>query len=256
VDLASAFSAMPNVSQLAALSDAWHWSMAPGFDFAAALSRDGRHVFQCYALDSYDEDLVASVMSFAREHADKLIGPPERPLVVAEGFSHQGYAFDTAVAFGPAVHKYHEETPELWQATRVVQPAYRCEFAGDETDEETRYRYIRAAGVNPTRLNRDPRPYLKMRHKTASGRVIAERGFASPQLLVKEMRTLDDRPDRFVEFENYRHQVWLVEWADGRWSVTGGFTQPRRMEFDELLEFTKAIVYGPNLDAGTSQFPG
>jgi hypothetical protein len=112
VDLASTFSAMPSASPLPALSEAWHWSMAPGFDFAAALSQDGVHVFQCYALDSYDEDLVTDVLSFARGHEDVVIAPPDRPLVVAEGFSHRGYGFDTVVAIGAAVHKYHGENTE------------------------------------------------------------------------------------------------------------------------------------------------
>jgi hypothetical protein len=256
VDLASRFTAMPDVSRLDALSGAWHWAMAPGFDFAAALSQDGRHVFQCYALDSYDADLVAAVLSFAREHEAELIAPPERPLVVAEGFAHSGHRFDTVVAFGPAVHQYHDENPELHQATRAVQPAYRCEFAGNETEEETRYRYLRASGVRPTTLNRDPHPYLKMRHKTDSGRVIAERGFANPKLLVNELRGLADQPEKFVEFENYRHEVWRVEWADGQWVRSGESTESRRLGLDELLDFAKTSLYGPNLDAGTSLFPG
>src|SRR5690349_15589737 len=126
VELASTFEAMPNAGRLDDLSEAWHWWTAPGFDFAAALSQDGKHVFQCYALESYDEGLVAAVLSFAREHENELVAAPDRPLVVAEGFAHPGYTFDTVVAFGPTVHKYHEDNRELHQATRAVQPAYRC----------------------------------------------------------------------------------------------------------------------------------
>ena len=255
VDLASTFSAMPNVSRLDALAEAWHWAMAPGFDFAAALSQDGKHAFQCYALDSYDEGLVAAVMSFAREHEGELIASPDRPLVVVEGFAHPGYALDTVVAFGPAVHKYHADNPELQKATRAVQPAFRCEFAGDETEDDARYRYVRASGVRPTTLNREPHPYLKMRHKTDSGRVVAQRGFAQPKLLVNELRALEDRPDRFVELENYRHAVSNVVWEDGRWILTVESADPRRLGIDELLDVIRASLYGPNLDAGTSQFP-
>jgi hypothetical protein len=255
VDLASTFSAMPNASRLNGLSEAWHWATAPGFDFAAALSSDGKHAFQCYALDSYDEDLVAAVLSFAREHGDEAIAPPERPLVVVEGFAHPGYRFDTVVAFGPAVHQYHDENPDLQRATRAVQPAYRCEFAGDETEQDARYRYIRASGVRPTTLNREPHPYLKMRHRTDSGRVVPERGFAAPKLLVNELRALENSPDRFVELETYRNEVWRVEWEDGSRVVTGASGEPRRFGLDELLEFVKDSLYGPNLDAGTGQFP-
>lgn len=255
MDLASTFSAMPNASRLDGLSEAWHWSTAPGFDSAAALSSDGKHAFQCYALDSYDEGLVTAVLSFAREHDGEVIAPPERPLVVVEGFTHPGYRFDTVVAFGPAVHKYHDQDPDVHLATRAVQPAYRCEFAGDETAAEAGYRYLRAAGARPTTLNREPHPYLKMRHRTDSGRVAAERGFAGPKLLVSELRALEKGPERFVELENYRHEVWRFGWEDGSWVATGGSGESRRLGFDELLDFVKDVLYGPNLDGGTGQFP-
>jgi hypothetical protein len=246
------FAAMPNVKQLGALPAAWHWSLAPGFDFAAALSRDGKHMFQCYALDSYDEDLAVTIMSFARKHESELVAPPERPLVVVEGFSHLAYKFDTMVAISPIVHRYHEENPDVREATRAVFPAYRCEFSGHETEEQTWYRYSRAAGVQPAKLTREPHPYVRMRERTESGRVIAKRGFAQPKTLVLELPRLENRPDRFVEFENYRQEVWRVEW-DGSWVLTGESVEPRRLTIDRLLAFVQASLYGPNLNAATSR---
>jgi hypothetical protein len=246
VDLAATFAAKPNASPLAGLPDAWHWSLARGLDFAATLSQDGTHVFQCFALHGcYDERLVTDVLAFARAH--EMLASP---LVVVEGFTSPDRAFDTVVAFGPTVHRHHEDNPELRQAIRAVQPAYRCEFAGDESEDDTRYRFGRAAGVPTTRLNREPRPYLKMRHKTDT-RVIPERFFVGVGTLVVELRRLADRVGGFVEFENYRHEVRRVEWAAGRWHIT----DEAPMELDALLEFTKATLYGPNLAAGTSEFP-
>lgn len=251
--LTSTFSAMPNVQQFTDLPDAWHWSMAPGFDFTAILSRDREYVLQSYALRSYEEDLARTILSFAREHDSALIAPPERPLVLVEGFAHPGTAFDTMVAVGPTVHKYHDENAQLHERTRAIFPAYRCEFAGDENEQDARYRYTRAAGVPVTTLNRQPRPYLKMRHQAETGRVIPKCGFIGLPSLVHELRTLENSSDRFVEFENYRHEVWRVEW-DGTWILTGESEQPRQLEIEELLEFAKSNLYGPNLDAGDSEF--
>lgn len=252
MDLASTFSAIPEVTPLPDLSNAWHWPLAPGFDFAAALSQDRKHVFQCYALKSYDEGLARAILFFARERGADLIAPPERPLVAVEGFSHPGYKFDAMVAISPTIHTYHEENPELLRVTRAVFPAYRCEFAGDEGEAETRYRYKRAAGVPATKLKRKPHPYVKMRERTESGRVISKRGFVQLATLLHGLRTLENRPDRFVEFENYRHDVWRVEW-DGSWVLTGQSTTDRRLGIDELLEFVKANLYGPNLNVTTSR---
>jgi hypothetical protein len=254
VDLASTFSGMPGAGPLAGLSEAWHWAMAPGLDFGVALSADGEHVLQCFALRSYDEGLVTAVLSFAREHADVLVAPPERPLVMAEGFAHPGYRFDTVVAFGPGLHRHHADTPEVHQAIRAVQPAFRCEFAGDEREEDATFLVNRASGVPSTELDHEPHPFLKMRYKTDT-RVIPERIFTSLRSLVNELRALEDRPDRFVEFENYRHEVRRVEWVDGQWDFTGDAAEPRGMGIDDLLDVVRATLYGPNLEAGTSGFP-
>ena len=254
MDLASIFSTMPNTSRLDALPEAWHWSDTPGFDFVATVSGDGKHVFQSHELDSYDEELAVAVLAFARAHDEELVGLRERPLLVIEGFAQPGRVFDILVALGPTVHGYHKDNAELHAATRAVFPAYRCEFAGDENEEEARFRYVRASGVRVMNVDREPNPYLRMRHKTSGGRVVEERGFAGLKLLVKELRALEDRPEGFVEFENYDHEVSNVVWDNGDWVLTGE-SEARRLGIDELLDAVKVNLYGPNLDAGTSQFP-
>jgi hypothetical protein len=132
-----------------------------------------------------------------------------------------------------------------------VFPAYRCEFSGAETQDEAAYRYTRAAGAQPSRWDREPNPYLKMRHRAASGREIPERGFINPSRIVKEFADLPERPDGFVEFENYQRRVWLVTWQD-TYVVAAEGSEPGRMDFDTLVEFAKQALYGPNRAAGES----
>jgi hypothetical protein len=248
VDLAAVFASAPKATPLDSLPDAWRWGLAPKLDFAAALSTDRKHAFQLFALRTYDEGLVVAVLSFAREHESELVAPPEQPLTLAEGFSHPSHQFDVVVTIGPSVHKYQEG--EAHERTRAVFPAYRCEFAGDEDEEDAHYRYTRAAGVPATNLNREPRPYVKMRFVTDSGEEIPERGFVPVPSLVIQMREIRDS-DRFVEFENYRHEVYHVEW-DGQYVVSGASSG--RFDHESLLEFVKGVIYGPNVDAGTSEF--
>jgi hypothetical protein len=249
VDLAGTLAAMPNAVPFDGVPDAWFWSHAPKFGFAAVIS--GEHVFQCYGHASYDEGLARAVLEFCRAHDDELIAP--HPLVVAEGFSHEGFAFDTVVAVGPTIHKYHGDTPDVHEATRAVFPAYRCEFSGAETEDEAAFRYTRAAGAQPTRWNREPNPYLRMRMRAASGREIPDLGFANPTKLVHELTQLPDRPDGFVEFENYERRLWTVRWADG-YEVTEGDAESSSMELPELVELAKTVLYGPNRTAGESAF--
>jgi hypothetical protein len=253
VDLAATFAAIPGVAPVDGIPDAWFWSFAPKFGFSAVLSQDGKHAFQCFALNSYDEGLARAILTFAREHDTELVAPPERPLVVVEGFAHEGYGFDMLVAVSPTIHKYQDDKPDVHQATRAVFPAYRCEFSGAETEVEATFRYVRAAGVQATRWDREPNPYMQARIRAATGRRIPQRGFDSPSRLLFEFEELPGREGGFVEFENYRCQVWTVTWQ-GSYVVTGEAGEPRRLDFDELVEFTKDVLYGPNRAAGESAF--
>lgn len=256
MDLTETFAAIPNATRIASVPDAWSWCdvpQAPKFGFSAVLSKDRKHAFQCYAHNSYDEGLAHAIVAFAREHDAELIAPPERPLVVVEGFGHAGYGFDILVAVSPTVHKYHADKPDVYRVTRAVFPAYRCEFAGDETEKDAWFRYTVARGVHPTRWNREPRPYLRMRMRTATGREIRKRGFAHPLELVHELTELPDREGGFVEFENYQRRVWVAT-SQETYLVTEGQGEPRQMDLDVLVEFTKQVLYGPNRSSGESAF--
>jgi hypothetical protein len=255
VDLTETFSAEPNVTGLGDLPEAWHWSYAPGLDSCAALSTDGKHAFRANARDSFDEGLAVAVLSFAREHGADLIGPPERPLALVEGFAHPGYAFDTVVAVGPAIHRHYAEDAETNAAVRAVLPAFRCEFTGDEDEADTEYRYKRAAGVPASKWGREPRPFLKMRFRGDNGILREEREFSRPKLLVSWITSHEGNADLFVELENYRHDVYTVEWTD-TWTITAPGAEPRQSTLEDLLDTLRSALYGPNIAAGTGEFPG
>lgn len=254
MDLAATFAAIPGAVPIDGIPDAWFWTHAPKFGHSAVLSRDGEHAFQCYAHNSYDEGLARAVITFARQHDTELVAPPERPLIVVEGFEHPGSGFDTVVAVSPTVHKYQSDKPEVHAVTRAVFPAYRCEFSGAETEDDAAYRYARAAGAQPSRWDREPNPYLKMRHRAASGREIPERGFANPSRIVHEFTALPEREGGFVEFENFEQRVWRVTFQDTYAVVEEGPENAgaERMGFDDLVEFTKQALYGPNRASGES----
>jgi hypothetical protein len=235
VDLAAAF---PGGAPLDGVPGSWVWTHATTFGHCVVLSEDGKHVFHSYAHASYDEGLARAILLFCRAHSIELTAP--RPLVVVEGFTHEGYGFDTVVAVAPAIHRYDADNPDLHEATRAVFPAYRCEFSGTETEHEAAYRYARAAGAQPTRWRREPNPYLKMRMRAATGRVVPERGFVNPPRLLRELAELPRRVDGFVEFENYERRVWLVRW-DEAYIVTGDGAA-RRMDLDEVVAFATEVL--------------
>ncbi|MEU6222648.1 hypothetical protein [Streptomyces sp. NPDC047042] len=164
---------------LPGLPDSWHWSPAPGIDFAGALSADGNRLLQLSGRNSYDQDLAVSTLRFARDHEDAIFA--RNPFLGAlDGFEPPaGHRFDTVVGIAPDVHRFYRvENPDLTPHVRLTFPAYACEFSGEETLDEaiTRYRMLRL-----NHLDREPLPFLKMRYaNTRTGAGARTRDGASP----------------------------------------------------------------------------
>lgn len=167
------------------------------------------------------KDLVRAFLEFSRQHRLGR-GQGARPFTLVPGFAYGSYGFDAVAAVPPAVHGYHVGPNEaLNDVVTAVFPACRCEFAGNETLEEAAYRFKRM--LRPTVTSRPAVPYLRMRYensKTGGGSVGPSRGFATPDVLLRELGLLEGAPGSFVEFENFRGEIWRVEW-DGSWLLNG-----------------------------------
>ncbi|MFE9425952.1 hypothetical protein ACFYNO_23665 [Kitasatospora sp. NPDC006697] len=243
MDLTATLSGLPGAEPFPGLPDAWHWSPNPRFHFVAALAADGKHAFQVTTNGPYDAELVAALLVHARAHTDQVLADP-RPLIALPGFAAPGYTFDTAAVAAPRAHTFHaRDNAELHALTYGVFPGWHYEFSGTETDEEALSQVSHPHGLRATSLDRAPSPFLKMRFdnpRTKAGSVGPDRGLTKPDVLMRELALLEGAPGAFVEFENYRHQVWRVDWADG-FVVTG---EGERLEPDseELLRFAQAAL--------------
>ena len=241
MDIRGVVAGFKNVRPLAGLGDAWHWSPAPGVNFAGALSADGERLLQLSTKPGFAEELATATLAFARDHEREMFAANPY-LGAVEGFTApDGYTFDAVVGIAPEVHNFYQvDRPELTLFVRLAFPAYRVEFAGDEPLEHaiTRYQMLR-----PNKVKRDPVPYLKMRYANTRTGVRSSgpgRGFTDPATLERELRLMDGAPGSFVEFENRHHQMWRVEWQDGYRIADGGDGDHRPIGLDELLGFAAA----------------
>ncbi|WP_435221747.1 hypothetical protein [Streptomyces sp. Tue6028] len=246
MDIRAVVTGFPNATSIPGLDDAWHWTPAPGIDFAGALSADGERLLQLSGRDSYDQELASATLMFARDHeADIFLRNPH--LGAAPGFvAPTGRTFDVVAGVGAEVHRFHRvENPDLAPLVRLTFPAYADEFSGDETLDEavTRYRMLRM-----NNLDRDPVPYLKMRYantRTKGRSTNPGRGLAEPRRLMEEIQLLEGGPGSFVEFENRHHQVWRVEWHGvhlvAEWEPDAG--APKEIQLDDLLSFAERSLY-------------
>ncbi|GAA5003402.1 hypothetical protein GCM10023335_19170 [Streptomyces siamensis] len=239
MDPAAVVSGFPGVEDFSGISDAWHWSPVPGLDFAAALSGDRRHLFQVNARDSYDEGLVRALLVAARENGSRLLSG-DAPLTTIPGFRYPGRDFDVLAAARPGAHRYHEvQQPELQKVTWAVFPGYECEFARPDrySVEDARESFLRF--LTPADLDRGPTPFLRVRYDntvTKGGTDGPNGVLVKPQTLYRELELLDGAPGSFVEFENFRGQVFRVDW-DVDWILSGGAEGggARRLRLDDLL---------------------
>lgn len=228
-----------NCSPLSGTDDAWQWSPAPGLNFSGVLSADGERLFQFSFRGPADETVCREVLEFTREHTDVL--SRDRPLNVAEGLRTTTRGFEAVATLPPGVHLHYEyENPDFNPFVFVVFPGYRCEFAGDESEPET---LARRRLINPSVLDREPSPFLKMRYdntRTLSRSKGKDRGIAAINVLLRELPLLEDAPGSFVEFENRHREVWHVTWQPERgWLLaegTGG-GEGREITLDALRTF-------------------
>ncbi|MFF1676064.1 hypothetical protein ACFVYG_08530 [Streptomyces sp. NPDC058256] len=249
MDPAAVVSAFPGAEDFPGVPDAWHWSPAPGLDFSAALSADGRHLFQVNTRDSYDEGLVRALLLTARKKSAELLAD-DAPLRAVPGFHHEGRAFDVLAAARPGVHNFHGvKEPELQQVTWAVFPGYACEFASPDlySVEDARESFLRF--LTPANLNRNSVPYIKLwfdNTVTKSGTDNPDGIFAKWVTLDRELKLLDGAPGSFVEFQNFRGQKFRVEWDGGDWLLSGesGRNEPRRAGLDEVLAVAEAALRG------------
>lgn len=240
MDLLSKVSSQPGATPIEGLPDAWHWSRMI-FNFDTILSQDGEHVLEMRVMGRYDEDLARAVLRFARDHSAQITGS-DRPLVALEGFSHPGWEFDTVASVSPDVHENHaQDDPELHKATFTLFPGYRSEFSGKESKEEAIYMFRRS--LQPTKLDRAPVPFLKMRYdntRTKSYSTGPDRGLAPLAVLLQELTLLDGAPGSHVEWENRLGEIWKAEFGATLTLATA--TSHREITTEELLPFAEQTI--------------
>ncbi|WP_326754268.1 hypothetical protein OHB56_25325 [Streptomyces sp. NBC_01635] len=243
---ADVISGFPGVTVFEGVPDAWHWSPAPGLDFAAALSPDGEHLFQVNARDTYDQELVGALLVAARENSSRLLTDGV-PLSTLPGFRHPGRGFEVVAAARPGIHRYHEvQQPELQKATWAVFPGYECEFAEPARyfGDDARKSFIKF--LNPADLDRGPNPFLRMWwNNTVTKAGTEEPGgiLAATSTLYRELELLEGAQGSFVRYENFRGEIYHVEWDARRDALTlqgtSGGGEPRDIESAALLSFAE-----------------
>ncbi|MGW6641062.1 hypothetical protein [Streptomyces iakyrus] len=227
------------------IPDAWHWSPVPGLDFAAALSADGRHLFQVNARDTYDQALVASMLRTARENSARLLDTGAL-LSAPQGFRHPGRDFEVIAAARPGVHRYHEvQQPELQQVTWAIFPGYTCEFPDPArySLEDARESFVRF--LSPADLDREPAPFIRLWHDntvTKGGTDGTDGILAAEKTLYREITLLEGAPGSFVRFENFRGSVFRIEWHPERAWTLAEETQssgPGPLDIPDLISFVE-----------------
>ncbi|GIG86247.1 hypothetical protein [Plantactinospora endophytica] len=242
-DIANIVQGFAGVRPLPGIQDAWTWSLGTMFSYGLAITPDGGHAVQMNMRGEGDEELLTSVLSFARERSTEVLAAV--PFAVLEGYTPPGnsnYEFDTVGAVIPTVYRLHKKIPELSDVTYQVFPAWRCEFSGRESQIEAADRFGKF--LESADIHRIPRPFLKMRFdnpKTGGGSIGDELGLARTDLLYSELRKLDRADGAWIDFQNFQNKLRRAYWEDGlRLATEGG--QGREIELNDLLLYAHTFL--------------
>ncbi|MBM2620874.1 hypothetical protein JIG36_35775 [Actinoplanes sp. LDG1-06] len=237
VDIAGVVQGFNGVQPLPGLTDAWTWTMGVRFAYGLALTPDGGHAVQMNVRGEADLELMASVLSYARERSSEVLAAV--PFAVLDGYKPPAdYQFDTVGAVMPAVYRLHKKIPDLAEVTYQVFPAWRCEFSGRETQIEASDRFTKF--LESADIKRLPRPFLKMRFdnpRTGGGSIGDELGLATPDLLFSELRKLDGAEGAWIDFQNFQNILRRASWEDGL-RLDG-----QAIELNDLVADTHKFLY-------------
>jgi hypothetical protein len=244
VDIANVVQGFNGVRPLPGVPDAWTWSLSTMFTYGLALTPDGAHAVQMNVRGEADEELMASVLSFARERSTEVLAAV--PFAVLEGYqppANSDYHFDTVGGVMPAVYRLHKKIPELAEVTYQVFPAWRCEFSGRETQAEAVDRFTKFLGSAD--IHRLPVPFLKMRFdnpKTGGGSIGTELGLTTADVLFGELRELEQADGAWIEFQNFQNKLRRAYWENGlRLAAEGG--DGREIEMTDLLAYVHQFLF-------------
>lgn len=245
MDLRSKVAAQVGAAPIEDLPDAWHWSRMV-FNFDAILTPDHKHLLEMRVMGRYDAALARAVLEFAREHSEQIIAG-DRPLVPLNGFTCPGWEFDTVTAVSPSVHDNHaQDDADLHTATWTLFPGYRCEFSGTETEDEAIHLFRRA--LQPTKLDRSPVPFLKMRYentRTQSHSTGPDRGLAPLPVLLNELSLLHGAPGSWVEWENRLGDIFTAQTGTATALTLHAAPHERQATTEEVVSFAEKSVINP-----------
>jgi hypothetical protein len=215
MDIVAEVAQFRGVAPLLGLDNAWTWTIPGGeVRLALALSEEGGHAFQLNCRNGYSTDLAAALLRFARANDRRLASAS--PMATAEGFSAPGTRFDCVISILPSVVKLHKT--DLGAVTYAVFPGWRCEVSGDESEDEAFTRYKKF--IRPWDYKRSPQPFIRMRYQIAEQRPVEGRagGRALVDLdrLYRELASITELGDGWIECENFLGEVVLIEWTSHR----------------------------------------
>jgi hypothetical protein len=244
-DIADVVQGFAGVRPMPGMDACWTWSIPNMFTYGLALTTDGAHAVQMNIRGEADEELMISVLSYAREHSAEVLAAV--PFAVLEGFTPPAKSevyFDTVAAAIPGVLTYQKKQPALTDVTYAVFPAYRCEFSGRETQQEAVDRvgkFMRVADIR-----RMATPFLKLRYdnpKTGGGTIGTQMGLDHVETLMRELRYLEGADGAYIDFENFRSRQRRAYWKDGLWLADGPEAEGRQFELTDLLAWTHQFIF-------------
>jgi hypothetical protein len=203
---------------------------------------EGEYCVVLSSRDCFDEGLATTALTFVLNLYSTLY--VRKPLIIIEGFSCQGYSFDSVAILSPsAANQYEHENALLNKRVFVAFPIYRCELAGNESNDLIDL--IRHDFLPSLDWKRSPCPKVLMSFHNAKTKVSStgiRPRLTTVQDVLAEIENLFGAEGSWIKLENYRGQRCRIEWTKDIYSADFPDQRAIRVDKAALVERVKRFL--------------
>ena len=203
---------------------------------------NGKHCLALASRDFFDQKLAKSVLAFLFNRLNSL--SPKNPLRIVEGFTCEGFSFDSVAVLSPSAgNQFEHENESLNKKTHVAFPMFRCELSGNEPPDLVDL--IRHDFLPSLDWRRQPCPKILMAFWNPKTKIRSTRRKPSLTTLQNALTEIENSvgvEKAWIDLENYRGRLLRIKWTQHCFTAIRSEENAMKLDKDALVKLVIDFV--------------